>query len=87
MTDTLIQVTGITAGCITALSALPQLIKIFKEKKVEDISLWTLIVLITGLGLWTFYGFLKDDIPILATNLFSLLINVMLVFLRLKYKQ
>jgi len=87
MTDTLIQVTGITAGCITALSALPQLIKIFKEKKVEDISLWTLIVLITGLGLWTLYGFLKDDIPILATNLFSLLINVMLVFLRLKYKQ
>jgi len=87
MTDTLIQVTGITAGCITALSALPQLIKIFKEKKVEDISLWTLIVLITGLSLWTLYGFLKDDIPILATNLFSLLINVMLVFLRLKYKQ
>ena len=87
MTDTLIQVTGITAGCITALSALPQLIKIIKEKKVEDISLWTLIVLITGLGLWTLYGFLKDDTPILATNLFSLLINVMLVFLRLKYKQ
>jgi len=87
MTDTLIQVTGITAGCITALSALPQLIKIFKEKKVEDISLWTLIVLITGLGLWTFYGFLKDDIPILATNLFSLLINVMLIGLRIKYKK
>jgi len=43
--------------------------------------------LITGLSLWTLYGFLKDDIPILATNLFSLLINVMLVFLRLKYKQ
>jgi len=87
MTDTLIQITGITAGCITAMSALPQLIKIIKEKKVEDISLWTLIVLITGLSLWTLYGFLKDDIPILATNLFSLLINVMLVFLRLKYKK
>jgi len=87
MTDTLIQITGITAGCITAISALPQLIKIIKEKKVEDISLWTLIVLITGLSLWTLYGFLKDDIPILATNLFSLLINVMLVFLRLKYKK
>jgi len=87
MTDILIQVTGITAGCITALSALPQLIKIIKEKKVEDISLWTLIVLITGLGLWTLYGFLKDDIPILATNLFSLLINVILVVLRMKYKK
>ena len=87
MTDTLTQVTGIIAGCLTALSALPQLIKIIKVKKAEDISLWTLIVLITGLGLWTMYGFLKDDIPILATNFFSLLINIMLVFLKLKYKQ
>jgi MtN3 and saliva related transmembrane protein len=87
MTDTLTQVTGIIAGCLTALSALPQLIKIIKVKKAEDISLWTLIVLITGLGLWTMYGFLKDDIPILATNLFSLMINIMLVFLKLKYKQ
>jgi len=87
MTDTLTQVTGIIAGCLTALSALPQLIKIIKVKKAEDISLWTLIVLITGLGLWTMYGFLKDDIPILVTNFFSLLINIMLVFLKLKYKQ
>jgi len=87
MTDTIIQLTGITAGSITALSMLPQLIKIVREKKVEDISLWMLIALITGLCFWTLYGFLKHDIPILVTNLFSLVINFILVGLRLKYKK
>ncbi|MDZ4793268.1 MAG: SemiSWEET transporter [Bacteroidota bacterium] len=87
MTDTIIQLTGLTAGSITALSTLPQLLKIIKEKKVEDISIWMLIILITGLGFWTLYGFLKHDIPILITNLFSLLVNFILVGLRIKYKK
>ncbi len=87
MTDTIIQVTGIMAGSITALSTLPQLIKIIKEKKVEDISIWMLIMLITGLSFWTLYGFLKHDIPILVTNLFSLLVNFILVGFRIKYKK
>ena len=87
MTDTLIQIVGITAGCITALSMVPQLIKIIKEKKVEAISIWMLILLITGLGFWALYGFLKDDIFILVTNLFSLLVNFILIGLRIKYKK
>jgi len=87
MTDTIIQVTGIMAGSITAFSTLPQVIKIIKEKKVEAISIWMLILLITGLGFWALYGFLKDDIFILVTNLFSLLVNFILIGLRIKYKK
>jgi len=87
MTDTLIKMVGITAGGITALSMVPQLIKIIKEKKVEDISIWMLIALLTGLGFWALYGFLKHDIPILVTNLISLVINFILMGLRIKYKK
>jgi len=87
MTDTIIQVTGIMAGSITAFSTLPQVIKIIKEKKVEAISIWMLILLITGLGFWALYGFFKDDIFILVTNLFSLLVNFILIGLRIKYKK
>jgi MtN3 and saliva related transmembrane protein len=87
MTDIIIQVTGITAGSITALSILPQLIKVIKEKKVEAISLWMLILLTTGLGCWAFYGFLIDDIFILATNSFSLIVNFILIGFKIKYKK
>jgi MtN3 and saliva related transmembrane protein len=81
----LTQIIGITAGILTAISMLPQLIKIVKEKKAEDISITMLLVLLSGLALWIVYGFMRDDIPIIATNSFSVLVNITIVVLRIKY--
>ncbi|HET6543512.1 MAG TPA: SemiSWEET transporter [Chryseolinea sp.] len=82
-----IEIVGLAAGICTALSLLPQIIKIVKEKKAQDISLFYLIVLLCGLGLWTYYGFLKDDIPIIATNIFSMLLNIIVIILGAIYKK
>jgi MtN3 and saliva related transmembrane protein len=81
-----ISVIGLLAGICTALSMLPQVIKTLKEKKAEDVSPLMLITLILGLGLWVFYGTLKNDLPILVTNGFSLALNLFMLFLRWKYK-
>jgi MtN3 and saliva related transmembrane protein len=56
---------GIGAGICTAISLLPQLIKIIKDKKAEDISFLMLFVLLTGVGGWIWYGLLKKDYPII----------------------
>lgn len=79
------QIVGIAAGVLTAVSMLPQLIKIVKEKKAEDVSIIMLVVLISGLILWTVYGFMRDDMPIIITNCFSVLVNASLLVLRIKY--
>ena len=63
-----IQIIGIAAGILTSASMLPQLIKTFKEKKVEDISLVMIIALITGIAGWIWYGFLRNDLPVILTN-------------------
>ncbi len=81
------QLIGIVAGILTAISMLPQLIKIIKEKKAENVSLWMLVILMLGLGMWTIYGLLKKDWPIVVTNAFSLLLNFVLVSFRNKYKE
>jgi MtN3 and saliva related transmembrane protein len=78
---------GIAAGVLTASSMLPQVIKVLKEKKAEEISLLMLIVLISGISLWIVYGVMKKDLPIIATNAFSLLVNIVLMVLRIKYKE
>jgi MtN3 and saliva related transmembrane protein len=78
---------GIIAGVFTAVSLLPQLIKLIREKKAEDISLFFLIILFFGLGLWIWYGILRDDLPIIATNAFSLLVNLLMIILGIKYKR
>ena len=84
--NTFTEVVGITAGIFTSLSLLPQIIKILKEKKTQNISLFYLFVLLCGLGLWTYYGFLREDIPIIATNIFALILNAIMIALGIVYK-
>ena len=80
------KVVGITAGVFTGASMLPQVIKMIKEKKASQVSIFMLLILIAGLSLWTWYGFLKDDLPIIVTNIFSLVLNLIMIFLRYKYR-
>ncbi|HET9277310.1 MAG TPA: SemiSWEET transporter [Flavitalea sp.] len=80
------KIVGIAAGIFTGSSMLPQLIKIIQEKKASQVSVSMLLILIAGLGLWVWYGFLKEDWPIIVTNLFSLVVNLTMMFLRYKYR-
>jgi len=78
---------GICASVFTAVSLIPQLIKVLKEKEAGDVSLLMLLALFVGLGLWVYYGILKDDIIIIASNSFSFIINALLAFFAVKYKK
>lgn len=80
-----IQIIGIGAGILTSISMLPQLIKTFKEKKADDLSLLMIIVLMVGIGGWIWYGVLRNDLPIIFTNGFSFFLNAILLFFRFKY--
>ncbi|WP_276366102.1 SemiSWEET transporter [Chryseolinea sp. H1M3-3] len=84
---TLTKVIGIAAGIFTAISLLPQIVKVIREKKSQDISIFYLLVLLSGLILWTIYGFRKDDIPIIATNICSMVLNIAMIVLGMLYKK
>ncbi len=81
------QIIGLAAGICTATSLLPQIIKTLREKKADDVSLMMLFVLMTGIILWIVYGIKRDDLPIIATNSFSLLVNITMIILRIRYKK
>ncbi|HTL10647.1 MAG TPA: SemiSWEET transporter [Chitinophagaceae bacterium] len=77
---------GIGAGIFTGISMLPQLIKIIREKKAEDISFVMLLVLMVGLAGWIWYGIRKEDWPLIVTNAFSFTVNALMAFFSFKYK-
>lgn len=81
------QIIGLVAGICTATSMLPQIFKTLKEKKAEDVSLKMLLVLMSGIILWIIYGIRRNDMPIIATNSFSLLVNMTMIVLRIRYKK
>ncbi len=78
---------GVAASACTAASLIPQLTKVLKEKKAENVSLVMLVVLFIGLGLWVYYGLLKKDLIIILSNSFSFIINVLLAIFAIRYKQ
>lgn len=70
---------GIAAGVLTSVSMIPQLIKVIKEKNVEDLSWVMILVLISGLSLWVWYGILRNEFPIILSNAFAVLVNLTLL--------
>lgn len=80
-------VLGIIAGVLTSISMIPQLIKVIKEKNVDDISLVMLLVLISGLSLWVWYGCMKNELPIILSNAFAVLVNISLLICYMIYKK
>jgi MtN3 and saliva related transmembrane protein len=87
MSNSFIETVGIAAGVCTSLALLPQLIKLMKYKKAEDLSLVYLVTLFCGLVLWIWYGVLRDDLPIMLTNVVSLVLNILMIIMGVKYKK
>ena len=82
-----IEVLGLVAGGITSVAMMPQLIKVIKEKNAEDISVVMLLVLITGLSLWVWYGILQNEVPIILSNSFAVLVNITLLICCMMFKK
>jgi MtN3 and saliva related transmembrane protein len=78
---------GIGASIFTAVASVPQLLKLVKEKKADDISKWMYCVLLAGLVLWVLYGVLKMDWILIVSNSFSFLLNLTVLILTLIFKK
>jgi len=83
----LVNIIGIGASAGTAVSLLPQLIKLCREKKADGISLPMLAILFTGVSLWIWYGVMKNDLIIIISNAISLCLNAAIVVFSLKYRK
>lgn len=85
MNEYIIFVIGISATSFSLWSTVPQIKKSLKTKKTDDVSKWLIISLIVGLSLWVLYGIVKGDIVIAVANAIGVTLNLILLFLKLKY--
>lgn len=80
------EIIGLIAGIFTSSALVPQLVTTIKKKKAQDMSALLFIVMLTGNALWTYYGIKKDDFPIIATNIFSILLNTIMIYLKIRFR-
>ena len=83
--DLIVESVGFLAAIITSSGFLPQLIKGYKTKKLDDVSYLMPMVLAIGMTLWFIYGYLILSIAVMAANAFSISCCIFLIPLKKKY--
>lgn len=73
------------AGALTSTGYLPQIMKGFRTKKLEDVSLLMPAVLGIGMFLWLVYGLAREDPAIIAANVVGSSLTAILVVMKLRY--
>ncbi len=85
MTD-LIIVLGLIAGALTTAAFLPQVIKTWKSKQTRDISLIMFLAFTSGVFLWLLYGIYINSLPVIAANLVTFMLSLIILIFKIKYK-
>jgi MtN3 and saliva related transmembrane protein len=80
-----VTVLGLTAGVLTTLSFLPQVLKAWRSRSTRDISLGMFSMFCTGVFLWVVYGFLVADVPVIAANVVTFLLAATILVLKLRH--
>lgn len=82
-----VDILGLFAGTCVTISVIPQILKVWRTKKVKQISLKTFSILTFGIFVWIVYGVLKEDLPIIITNSVSFCLNLLMVYFIIYYEK
>ncbi len=86
MNTEFIDIWGWIAGTLTTIAFFPQVLKTWTTKSAEDISLVMMITFCTGVFLWLVYGIAIQAMPVIACNAITLILALLIVILKIKYK-
>lgn len=83
--DTIVLV-GYIAGTLTTISFVPQVFRAWKLKETRDLSLAMLLFFAAGVLLWTLYGIRTGSMPIIAANVITFILILVLLWMKFRYK-
>lgn len=82
---TLIDIIGLSAGSLTTVSFVPQVIKTWRSKSADDISTGMFAIFSVGLVLWLIYGIYLQSLPIIISNIVTLVLTAIILILKYRY--
>jgi len=76
---------GLLAAVLTTLANVPQVLKAWRTRETQDLSLVMVLTLASGLALWVVYGVMKGDAVLIGANGVALAIALILAALKLRH--
>ena len=83
---TLADFIGLSAGTLTTISFVPQVIKTWRSKSADDISTAMFSLFSLGLILWLIYGVYLQSLPIILANAVTLFLTAVMLTLKYRYR-
>ena len=77
---------GLIAGLLTTTAFIPQVLKIYRTKSGEDISARMISLFTAGLVLWLIYGILLRSMPLILSNVVTLVLSLAIIALKIRYR-
>ena len=84
MLDPFYESIGIIAAILTTSAFIPQVYKIYKEKKAQGVSLTMYLIMFVGVLLWLVYGVLIGSIAIIIANSVTAILQLLVIIFKLK---
>ncbi len=78
---------GLSAGGLTTVSFLPQVVKTWRSKSARDISYGMFTLFSTGVLLWLLYGIALAAPPIIIANAITLVLALTILGLKFHYQR
>jgi MtN3 and saliva related transmembrane protein len=85
MNSPLIDAVGMVGATLTTVCWLPQAIKILRSRETRAISLTSNVAFTVGLVFWLAYGLALMDWPLIASNVVTLALMLVIVSLKLRH--
>lgn len=79
-------IVGYLGGIFIMISFVPQVVKSYKTKSVEDLSIWMIVATLIGTSFWILYGVLIKSRPVMVMNIIFWFIVLFQLFLKIKYR-
>jgi len=79
------EIWGIVAGLITASGFIPQIIKGYKTKKLDDLSYFLNGLISLGMCMWFVYGIQIKSLSVVVANIIGVTLNITLIVMKYRY--
>ncbi len=76
---TILYILATISGIFLGFGALPQAIKIFRNKSARDVSATTYFITSIGAFIWILYGLEIKNVPIIIPNVIGVIISVIIL--------
>ena len=78
---------GLLAGTLTTVAFIPQLIKIWRSKKADDISISMFLIFTVGVAMWMVFGIQIDSLPVTLANAVTMVLALVILILKYRYRK